>query len=226
MRRTTCFFVLVTAACAQLAMAQDESEVRMRKALVGRSVLVKMDLPAIETGIELYVDDNDVSYAAPVYNNLIKEFGVAIKGQSRARITAARISKRGIEIDLDGGGAPGPEWAVGGLRLVEPAPVARSDREIELERQALGDQSPGMATYVRAELDYERQRRLAQDERNRQAFENVAHLRSQYIKENRKNWGAKVIVVVRSTKSSITMRDMVKSLGKYVELLPIEKPAK
>lgn len=226
MRKTFCLFVVVIAACSQLAIAQDESEQKMRKALVGRAVIVKMDLPAIDSGVELYVDDNDVSYAAPVYNNLIKEFGVAIKNQSRARITGTRISKRGIEIDLDGGGLPGPDWVVGGLRLVEPAPVAKSDREVELERQAGGDQSPGMAAYTRNELEYERQRRQQQDERNRQAFENVAHLRSQYIQENRKNWGSKVIVVVRSTKNSITMRDMVKSLGKYVELLPLEKPAK
>jgi hypothetical protein len=225
MRNTLCLFVVIIAACAHGLVGQDDGEQRFKKALEGRHVLIKMDLPAIDTGVELFIDNTDVSFNATTYNSLLKEYGVAVKKGGRSRITDVRISGKGIEIDLDGGGLPGPDWIVGELRLVEPAPLNKSDREVELERQIQTESNMGTASFLRSEIEYERQRRITQDERNRQAFERVARLRSQYIEENRKNWGSKLIIVVRSRKVSVTMRDMVRSLAKYVELLPSEKPA-
>lgn len=225
MRRTFCLIALVLAACAQVAIGQDDSEPRMQKALEGRRVLVKMDLPAIDTGVDLFIDNTEVSYNAASYSQLMKDYGVSVKKGTRSRITGVRITGKGIEIDLDGGGLPGPDWVVGNLRLVEPIPQAKSDREQELERQLQSETNPGTAGFLRNEIEYERQRRFSQDERNRQQFERVSRLRNEYITENRKSWGSKVTVIVRSTKDTITMRDMVRTLAKYVELLPSEKPA-
>src|SRR5207253_2800088 len=118
----------------------------------------------------------------------------------------------------------GRDWMVGGMQLVEPAPLPKSDREMAIERQIQSD--PVGAGYLRSELDYERQRRIVQDDRNMEAYKRVQGLRSEYIEKNRKNWGSKVIIVVRSRQGSIKMRDMEKALAKYVELLPSEKLAK
>lgn len=103
--------------------------------------------------------------------------------------------------------------------------MAKTDREIEIERQLAADPTSNGASYLRSELDYERQRRSSQDERNREAFRRMDMIRRQYIDENRTKWGSKVVVVVRTRKESVKMRDMVKALGKYVELLPSDKPA-
>lgn len=226
MRRIFCLIPIIIAVSVGTAIGQDEGTQRMRKALEGRMMLVKLDLPAVDTGINLFLDNLDVSYDAASCNGLIKEYGVAIKKGTRSKITGVRVSTKGIELDLDGGGMAGRDWIVGGFRLTEPEPLPRSDREVELERQSQTEQNPSLVNYVRSELDYERQRRIAQDERNRESYKRIEGLRSQYIEENRKNWGSKVIIVVRSRKQTITMRDMVTALGKYVELLPIEKPAK
>lgn len=225
MRRSFWLIIAIIAMCSQLGYGQDDGEKRIRKSLVGRLVLVKMDLPAINSGIDLILDNTDVSYNAVGCNKLVKEYGVAVKNGSQARITDVRITNKGIELDLDGGGMPGRDWVVGNLKLVEPEPLSKSDREVELERQSVSEPSGAAANFIHNELEYERQRRIAQDERNREAFKRVELLRRQYIDENRTKWGSKVVVVVRSTKDSIKMRDMVKSLGKYVELLPMEKPA-
>lgn len=220
-----CSAALLIAACAGFAIGQDDGEQRIKKSLLGRMVLVKMDLPAINSGVGLIVDDLDVSYNTAAHTKMIKESGVAIKNGTRSKITDVRISSKGIEIDLDGGGLPGTDWMVGNVSLKEPTPAAKSDREVDLERQSQVETVPSMINYLNSELDYERQRRLDQDARNREAFNRFDRLRSEYIVENRKNWGSKLVVVIRSTKTSITMRDMVKSLAKYVELLPSEKPA-
>ncbi len=226
MRRSFCVIPLIVAACYTVVIGQDDGEQRIRKSLEGRVVLVKMDLPAIDAGVDLILNDTEVSYDAANYDKLVKNYGVSIKKGSRARITSVRVSPRGLEIDLDGGGLPGPDWMVGNLKLKEPSPAAKSDHEIEIERQSQSETNPAMINYLHGEIDYERQRRLEQDERNRDAYNRFDRLRKQYVEQNRKSWGSKVVIVVRSTKESITMRDMVKSLAKYVELLPSEKPSK
>lgn len=222
MRRSVYLALAIIATCSQASLAQDDGEQRIRKALEGRFVLTKMDLPAIETGVEMIFDDANVSYDDAAYKKLVKQYGVAVKKGSRAKITAVRISAKGIEIDLDGGGSPGREWIVKGMTLTDPLPAPKSDREIDLERQLQLEHNAEAASYLRAEIEYERQRRVTQDERNRTTYERMVRLRSEYIEENRKSWGSKLIVVVRSRKPSVTMRDMMTSLARYVEILPRE----
>ena len=205
------------------AIAQDDGELRIKKALEGRNVLVKMDLPAVDRGIEMVFDSTAISLDESNHKRLLKEYGTAVKKGSRARITAVRVSKRGLELDLDGGGSPVRDWFVGEFRLVEPAPVGKSDREVEIERVlSLESNNIAMIGALRNELELERSIRHAQDERNRQAFDRVSRMRSEYLDANRKNWGSKLIIVVRSRSESVTVRDMMRSLAKFVELLPRE----
>ena len=93
---------------------------------------------------------------------------------------------------------------------------------MDLERQLALESNPTIGNVLRDDLEYERQVRTSQDQRNQQAFARVAGLRSEYLKDNRKNWGSKLIIVVRSRKETTPMRDLMKSLAKYVELLPRE----
>jgi hypothetical protein len=226
MRRIFYLVLAIAATFAQTAISQDDGELRIRKALEGRLALIKMDMPAIDAGVYMFFDDANISFDQARYNKLVKEFGISIRKGSRAMITGVRISSRGIEIDLDGGGSPDRDWVVGGLRLTEPSPVARSDREIELERRLQQESNMSVSSILRNEFDYERERRLRQDERNREAFERASHLRTEYIEDNRKNWGSKFIVSVRTRKPSVTLRDMLKSLSQYVEFLPRETVTK
>jgi hypothetical protein len=207
---------------AQCVVAQDDGEMRIRRALEGRQVLVKIDMPAIDSGIAMMFDDTNVTYDEANYNRLLKEYGVAAKRGTKARITAVRVTSRGIEIDLDGGGSPGRDWLVGKVRLDQPAALAKSDREVELERMLEHESNSTTLSALRSELEYERQMRVSQDERNRQAFDRMVRMRSEYLKENRKNWGTKLLIVIRSKKEATSMRDLVSSLSKYVELLPRE----
>lgn len=222
MQKKIYFIVAVIAAAARLSSAQDDGEQRIRKALEGRQVLVHMDLPAVDSGIAMVFDDINVSFDQSNYDRLVKEYGVATRKDSKARITGVRITPRGIEIDLDGGGSPGRDWMAGSFKLEHPADLARSDREVELEKLLEREPNAAQASTLRAEMEAERQSRLAQDERNRQAFYRVAKIRSDYLKENRKNWGTKLIVVIRSKKEATSMRDLVRSLAKYVEIMPRE----
>jgi len=214
----------VVALCVLCVAAQDDAELRLKKALEGRQVLVKMDLPAIDSGLNMVFDDVNVSFDEANYKRLVKEYGVAVKTGTKARITGVHISSRGIELDLDGGGSPARDWLVGNVKLTEPAPVAKSDREIEIERQMRLETNPQALLVLRNELDFEQHARASQDDRNRDAFERVSRYRTEYLKTNRKNWGSKLVITIRTKKESTPLRDLVKSLGKYVELLPRDAP--
>jgi len=214
------------ALCTLCATAQDSAELRIRKALEGRQAIVKMDLPAIDSGISMIFDDTNITFDEVNYKNLVKEYGVAIKSGTKARITGVRVSPRGIEIDLDGGGSPERDWLVGNVRLAAPSPLQKTDRELDLERQVRMETNGQTLNMLKDELDFEQKARFSQDDRNRDAFERVSRYRNQYLKENRKNWGSKIIIVIRTKKDSTPLRDLVKSLGKYVELLPREPAAK
>ncbi len=207
---------------ASSVLGQDDGEVRIRKALEGRQILLKMDLPAIDAGIPMIFDDANVSYDEAAYKKLVKEYGVAIPRDSRARITGVRITNKGIEIDLDGGGLPGRDWFIGNVKLVPPDTLGKSDREVELERQISLETNPTNLNFLKSELEFEQRARVSQDQRNQEAYQRMTHLRSKYIEDNRKSWGSKLIIVVHSRKASVTMREMVKSLSKYAELLPRE----
>ena len=223
MRKSSYLIVVAMALCVSTVIAQDEGEKIIKKALEGRQILVKMDLPAVETGVPMILDDTNISFDEVNYKKLLKEYGVGTAKGTRARITGVRVSKQGIEIDLDGGGMATRDWFVGNVKLVPPEPLGRSDREVELEHQIAVEANPNNLVFLKSELDFEQQSRITQDHRNMESFQRVANFRSKYIEENRKNWGSKLIVVIRTRKPNVMMRDMVKSLAQYAELLPREK---
>ncbi len=221
-RRIFLSAVLAVVALSSFAYGQETPEDRIKRSLEGRQMLVKMDMPAADVGIDIFVDNTDVSIDQDKYKKLIRESGVAIKEGSRPRITAVRFAGGGIELELDGGGSPSRDWVVGRVILEAPAPVAKSDHEIALERRLQNENNSSITSSLRTELDSERMRRVEQDERNRVAFSRATSLRSEYIAENRKNWGSKIRIIIRSRNESVPLRDVVKALGKYAELLPRE----
>ena len=96
----------------------------------------------------------------------------------------------------------------------------------DLERQLQNETNRSMIIFIRNDLDAERSRRLEQDVRNQVAFSRAVSLRSEYIAENRKNWGSKLRIIIRSRDESVPLRDIVKALAKYAELLPREPVTK
>ncbi len=81
--------------------AQDEA--RLRKALEGKRITLKMDMPATSEGVDVYPG----SGRAVDYDKVgkrMKKHGVAIKDGEGARITKVKVKEDLIEIQLNGGG--------------------------------------------------------------------------------------------------------------------------
>ncbi|HEY9013506.1 MAG TPA: hypothetical protein VIM84_00405, partial [Gemmatimonadales bacterium] len=81
--------------------AQDEG--RLRKALEGKRITLKMDMPATSEGVDVYPGSNHAVDFDKVGKRM-KKHGVALHDGESARITKVKVKDDVIEIQLNGGG--------------------------------------------------------------------------------------------------------------------------
>jgi hypothetical protein len=93
--------LVLTVAVAKPSYGQDEA--RLRKALEGKRITLKMDMPATQEGVDVYPGTNRPVDYDKVGKRMKKE-GVAIKDGEAARITKIKVKDEVIEIQLNGGG--------------------------------------------------------------------------------------------------------------------------
>jgi hypothetical protein len=228
MRRRFALAAAILAFCSCLSYGQAPAAPPdpLKRALEGRTVLVKFDMPASEEGVDVVIAKKDAMIDQTKLDRIVAQNGIAISRGAKAHITGIHYMKNGLSIEFDGGGSPSQEWVVSGMVLSEPAATAKSSRELDLERSMATESNTSNLWNLRSELDYERQRRQRQDERNLQAFQEAVRLRDRYISENRKSWGSRVNIIFRNNKESLSLKDLSTAMAKYVELLPRETPPK
>jgi hypothetical protein len=136
---------VVLAAAAAPAHAQTEWD--LKKAFEGQFVIVKMDMPATQRGVDLY-PDREPSVDFRAYSARVREFGVALKPGDRIMVTTVRVKKKNIEFQLGGGG-----YGVFGddTGYVYVPEEGKSRREKDLEK------------WIKDERDYERRRRMQRE---------------------------------------------------------------
>jgi hypothetical protein len=101
MRLVTCVVGALLLATALPLHAQDEA--RLKKALEGKRITLKLDMPATSEGVDVFPG----SGRAVDYDKVgkrMKKHGVALKDGEAARITKIKVKENLIEIQLNGGG--------------------------------------------------------------------------------------------------------------------------
>jgi hypothetical protein len=187
-----------------------QSEADLRDYFEGRTVVVKQDLPASKSAIEIYPDSpSPINYAE--YSRRIKQFGIAFRRNQSVPLTSVRVNDRSIELQL---GATVGAGADDGSPAASVA-VEKSPRERSLERDVERETDPELLAKMQQELDALRKQRQREDARlkaalaqlsngsdNRQSIPNaVAHidlvfnggvparaLNPDYVKSALKNW--------------------------------------
>jgi hypothetical protein len=139
--------LVVTVLAAVAAPASAQSEWELKQAFEGKFVIVKMDMPATQRGVDLY-PDREPSVDFRAYSARVREFGVALKPGDRIMVTTVRVKKKNIEFQLGGGG-----YGVFGddTGYVYVPEEGKSRREKDLERD------------IKDERDYERRRRMQRE---------------------------------------------------------------
>lgn len=127
-------------------------------------VVVKQDLPASKTGIDVYPDS--ISTTSADYSRRIKQFGVGMRRNDSVPLTSVRVRDKSIELQLGGNAAPeGTDNSPAASVAVE-----KSSRERSLERDIERETDPGKQAQMQQELDALRKQRQREDARLKSAL--------------------------------------------------------
>ena len=137
----------VCLAAVSCAPAYAQSEPEFRDFFEGKSVRVKIDMPATQEGIDVFPDARRaVDFAA--YSARLKSTGIAIHNGESVMVTKVRVKDKLIEFQLAGGGYGTFGDDTGS---VSATTVSKSKRERDLEK------------LVKDEPDADRRRRLQRE---------------------------------------------------------------
>jgi hypothetical protein len=96
--------LLLTAAMIAVTLPlQAQDEARLKKALEGKRITLKMDMPATSEGVDIYPGSGRAIDYDKVGKRM-KKHGIAIKDGEAARITKLKVKENLIEVQLNGGG--------------------------------------------------------------------------------------------------------------------------
>ena len=148
---STNFFVLLPLTTVCL-LAQSESA--LRKAFEGKTVRVKIDMPATNDGVDLqYRGEPPLDFRS--YSQRVKRFGAALRNGDSVMVTTVRAKSKNIEFQLGGGGYGTFGDDTGNVSL---GTVSKSRRESDLERDLRNESDSRRRDQMSREL-----RRLASD---------------------------------------------------------------
>ncbi len=147
-----CFLAI---SCAPV-YAQSESV--LRDFFEGKSVVVRLDMPATQEGIDVFPDARRAIDFA-VYSARVKATGVAIRNGESVMVTKIRVKDKLIEFQLAGGGYGTFGDDTGSVYTPS---VSKSNREKDLERLVKSETDAARRRQLQRELDDLRNERAAE----------------------------------------------------------------
>jgi hypothetical protein len=169
-------FVLSMMFCTvkPLGGQQELSDSELREAFVGTHVVLKIDMPGTQKGVDLNFGQGDPMEWKD-YENRMREFGVALHRGDEAMVTSLVLKNDHIEFHLDGGGYGTVHDDTG---MISPRSIPKSDEQVRLEK-ALKDTTDGRhRRELQDRIDREEARR-----RYLQTQENSAAMAANQIKQ-------------------------------------------
>jgi hypothetical protein len=177
---TVCF-----AAVASPALAQNEAA--LREYFEGKSVRVKIDMPATQEGIDVYPDARrPLDFG--VYSNRVKSYGIAVRNGDSIMVTRIRVKEKLIEFHLGGGGYGTFGDDTG---TVTATTVPKSNREKDLERTIKTEKDADRKRRMQRELDDLRRDREREDSMNRNIAASASEANKARIAEKRLHAGSR-----------------------------------
>jgi hypothetical protein len=155
---------------------------------VGKEVVLKLDMPGTQQGVDLrFNKDNPMNWKE--YANRLKSNGAAIHKGDSARVTAVVVKNDRIEFQLDGGGFG--TFLDDSSTTVNPKNVDKSDYEKQLERDISNTTDPDRLRQLQRDLDRERSRRERRENDNRAAAQVASQIKAQKVADQRLQGGSR-----------------------------------
>jgi hypothetical protein len=158
------------------------------QSLVGQEVVLKLDMPGTQQGVDLrFNKDNPMNWKE--YANRLKSNGISIHKGDSARVTSVVVKKDLIEFQLDGGGFG--TFLDDSSTTVTPKYVEKSDYEKQLERDLSNATDPDRRRQLQRDLDREKSRRERQESDNRDAAQIASQIKAEKVADKRLQGGSR-----------------------------------
>jgi hypothetical protein len=201
-------------ALAAPARAQDEAA--LRTYFEGRTVMVKVAMPATEAGIDVYPGTpQPIDY--PELAKRMKKNGIAIQAGQPALVTKLKVKGNLIEFQLDGGGYGTAGDPTDPTVSVQSMP--KTQREKDLEQAVKQETDPTLKRRLQGELDGLRSEREREDRRNRAIAATATERKREYIQERRLQGGSRFNLRYRDgvPGAALTVEAVKAALAEYVD---------
>jgi hypothetical protein len=221
--RPAAFCVPLILLAAPLGADDEAVELALKRFFEGRSVVVRLDMPATSEGIDVYPEREDPLDYSTV-GDRIRASGVALHEGERVTVTKIKLKDDLLEFQLGGGGFRG-FWDSSGSVSVPATP--KSSDEIDLEREVKTETDPARRRRLKRLLDEYRREREAQDAHNRAMAEAANEMRRERDRRRALDMGSRFNVrfeMKDARRTYATPDGVMRALERYVDFLELGPP--
>jgi hypothetical protein len=194
--------------------AQAQDQAAMSGAFEGKQVIVLIDMPGTQKGVNIYPQRPN-PFDANDYGKQMKGNPVALRVGDAVMITKVKVGGKNIEFQLGGGG-----YGTAGDNTdtaVHFTPADKSRREKDLEDQINNTDDPDQRRYLQRQLDDVRRQRERDDRRNQQIAQDDAARRTQQVTASRMTGGSRFNLNYNGkVPAEITPHDVMAALAQWV----------
>ena len=208
---------LVAFACAALLATESsaQSEAALKEYFEGKSIIVKLDMPATQEGVDVYADARH-SMNFDEYSARLKTTGIAIRSGDSVMITKIKVKDKLIEFQLAGGGYGTAADDTSTTVYVPSAP--KTSREKSLEQSVKDETDSARKRRMQNELDDLRKERAREDQRNRAVTAAASEEKKRRIAEQRLHSGSRFNVRYQDgVPSGVTPGGIMAALAEFAE---------
>ena len=204
-----CLFILVSAGVL-FAQGSGAAEAKLNQELQGKTVTVKIDMPATNKGIDVAVG-RARSIDADKYQKRLKTYGTAIPNGRSAVVTRISLTGNRISVELDGGGAADVDMT----ELVGPKPEGTTVNGSTESRARMRVNAPNAASdkdNYNNTLRYESAKRKKEDQARLSAYYAKRDLAIENARKTAFKQGSRFVITVEKADASLVTADELKRL--------------
>jgi hypothetical protein len=208
---------VLAAVCALLVAspAFAQSEAALKEFFEGKRVIAKLDMPAAQTGVDVYADARRTMNFEE-YSNRLKAVGVSIRAGDTVMITKIKIKDKLVEFQLGGGGYGTAGDDTDGSVYVPGTP--KSSREKTLEREVKNETDAARRRRLQRDLDDLRREREREDQRNKAISASASEEKKRRIAEQRLHAGSRFNIRYQgAVPAGLTPGGVMAALADFVE---------
>jgi hypothetical protein len=217
---------VLAAVCALLVAspAFAQSEAALKEFFEGKRVIARLDMPAAQTGVDVYADARRTMNFEE-YSNRLKAVGVSIRAGDTVMITRIKIKDKLVEFQLGGGGYGTAGDDTDGSVYVPGAP--KTSREKTLEREVKNEADAARRRRLQGDLDDLRREREREDQRNKVISATASEEKKRRIAEQRLHAGSRFNIRYQgAVPAGLTPGGVMAALTDFVEFPFVEEGAR